>query len=218
MVSIKSCQNSAATHDAEDRFAGQDQSSCLPKDPPVMSKEGAAPAAQQRSGNAIRRIGINAASLLAGDVFNRGVTFAIYAIVARYCGAHAFGQLALGLILFHSFQVFASIGLPTLAFRDVSKHPQADGKYLVNTCAISCVTFLVVYALLGLFVLLSGYAPETTLIIMLFGLSILPRSLSLNTEAIFRRTSECISFSGQLYRSISPNSERRFYCWQTGMV
>lgn len=139
-----------------------------------------------QSSRAARRVGLNAAALLAGDVLNRGTTFAIYALVARYCGAHPFGQLSLGLILLYAFQVLASVGLPTLIFRDVSKLPKSDAKYLVNACAVAGVAFVICYSLLVLFALASGYAADTTQVILILGLSILPWSLSLITEAIIR--------------------------------
>ena len=145
------------------------------------------PKEQEHAGGAgARRVGINAASLLAGDVFNRGVTFVIYALVARYCGAHSFGQLSLGLMLLYAFQVLASVGLPTLIVRDVAKDLKSDAKYLVNACAIVCLAFAISYAFLGLFVLVSGYAAVTRQVVLVLGLSILPWSLSLIAESIFR--------------------------------
>ena len=62
----------------------------------------------------VARFAGNVASLLTSDVLNKATTFAIYAMVSRYVGMHSFGQLSLGLLLLYTFQVFATIGLPTL--------------------------------------------------------------------------------------------------------
>src|SRR3954463_4653308 len=77
----------------------------------------------------MRRVVINAMSLLTSDVLNKAATFMVYALVGRYCGARAFGQLSLGLMLLYTFQVFASAGLPTLITRDVAKMPRSAGRY-----------------------------------------------------------------------------------------
>ncbi len=135
---------------------------------------------------AARRFSINAASLLFGDVLNRGASFLIYALVARYCGTHSFGQLSLGLMLLYSFQVIASVGMPTLIVRDVAKYPKLDSQYLVHASAIVFGGFAVSYAVLGLLVFFFGYAADTSQVILLLGVSILPSSLSLNIEALFR--------------------------------
>ena len=58
------------------------------------------------------RIGMNAMSLLGGDVFNKASTFLVYALLARHTGVHEFGQLSLGLMLLYTFHVFAAAGLP----------------------------------------------------------------------------------------------------------
>ncbi len=52
----------------------------------------------------------NTVSLMASDVINRVSSFVIYALVGRYMGAFAFGQISLALSLFYTFQVFAVAG------------------------------------------------------------------------------------------------------------
>jgi len=64
----------------------------------------------QKPVSRIKRITLNAVSILASDVTNRLSTFIIYALVARYLGALEFGQMSLGLTLFHTFQLLAMAG------------------------------------------------------------------------------------------------------------
>jgi O-antigen/teichoic acid export membrane protein len=125
-------------------------------------------------------------SLLTTDVLNKAATFVVYALVGRYCGPRAFGQLSLGLTLLYTFQVFASAGLPTLITRDVAKLPRLAGSYCANAGVIVCGAFIVNFVILALLVLLSQYPPDTSEVILILGLGILPWSLATNIEAIFR--------------------------------
>ena len=75
----------------------------------------------------LRTIVAAAASLLTTDILNRVSTFVLYAIVARALGAHEFGQLALAMTLFFTFQVLATGGLKSLVTRDMSRDPRSGG-------------------------------------------------------------------------------------------
>src|ERR671919_2709116 len=112
------------------------------------------------------RILANAASILASDVVNRGTTFVLYALVARYLGAFEFGQLSLALTLFYMFQVLAAAGLKTLVVREVARDKKKTGCYLVHgsvtvaaTCALSITGLFV-------FVRIMGYSPPTASLIL----------------------------------------------------
>ncbi len=132
------------------------------------------------------RVVLNTMSLLTTDVLNKAATFVVYALVGRYCGPGAFGQLSLGLTLLYTFQVFASAGLPTLITRDVAKLPKLAGSYCANAGVIVFGAFLVNFVILILLVLVSQYPRDTAEVILILGLGILPWSLATNIEAIFR--------------------------------
>jgi O-antigen/teichoic acid export membrane protein len=134
----------------------------------------------------VRRVVVNTMSLLTTDVLNKAATFVVYALVGRYCGARAFGQLSLGLTLLYTFQVFASAGLPTLITRDVAKLPRLAGSYFANAAVIVCGAFVVNFVILALLVVVSQYPRDTSEVILILGLGILPWSLATNIEAIFR--------------------------------
>jgi O-antigen/teichoic acid export membrane protein len=134
----------------------------------------------------LRRIIVNTTSLLTSNVLNRAATFAVYAMMARYCGSRSFGQLSLGLMLLYTFQVFASAGLPTLITREVAKRPKFSGLFFTNASAIAVVASILSVAVLYLFAKLSRYPGDTTEIIMLLGLAILPWSLTSITEAVLQ--------------------------------
>lgn len=134
----------------------------------------------------VRRVGGNAMSLLACDVVNRATTFVVYALVARYSGARAFGQLSLSLTIVYTLQVIAVLGLPMLIVRDVSRRPESAGRYFLPASMLVAVGSLGCLVLLGLFVLVSGYPADTGRVILLMGASVVPWSLSCLTEAVFR--------------------------------
>jgi O-antigen/teichoic acid export membrane protein len=110
----------------------------------------------------LRTVMSNMMSLIASDVVNRVTSFVIYALVGRFLGAFAFGQISLALSLFYTFQVFAVAGLKTLVTREVAKDKSRTGEYLVTSSFI--VLFTTVLALLGLlgFIDIMGYdsSPE----------------------------------------------------------
>ena len=135
---------------------------------------------------AVRRIAVNMTALLTSDVLNRAATFAVYAMVARYCGPKAFGQLSLGLMLLYTFQVFASAGLPTLITREIAKIPNQSGRYFANASMIALGTSLISLTALWMLTVISRYPGDTSTIILLLGLAVLPWSLTTISEAVLR--------------------------------
>jgi len=134
----------------------------------------------------LRKTGGNALSILTSDAMNRATSFFLYALVARHLGAHEFGQLALALTLFYTFQVLAVSGLKTLIIRQVTKDRALTGKYFVNAFAIVFFSSLCSLGALFGFVRLMHYPGDTALIIVLLGLGLLPYAISAVCEGIFQ--------------------------------
>lgn len=103
-----------------------------------------------KQSSSLRKIASNMSSLIASDVINRVTSFVIYALVGRYLGAFAFGQMSLALSMFYTFQVFAIAGLKTLITREIAKDPKLTDKYLVNGSVIVIGSTL--FSLVGLFI------------------------------------------------------------------
>ncbi|HYN88792.1 MAG TPA: flippase [Ardenticatenaceae bacterium] len=135
---------------------------------------------------ASRTIVGNALSLLTSDVMNRATTFVLYALVARNLGAFEFGQLSLALTFFYTFQVLAAAGLKTLITREVAKDRTKTGRYLANGSAVVVTASLLSIATLALLVRLLSYSPQTSSVILLLALGLLPYSLSAVCEGIFQ--------------------------------
>jgi len=134
----------------------------------------------------IGRIASNAASLLANDVANKGATFVLYALVARHLGTTEFAQMSLALSLFYTFSVFAGAGLSTLITREVARDHTKTDQYLVNGSMISLVSSLLSIGGLLLLVRLMSYSADTSAIIALLSLGLLPFSLSTVCQGVFQ--------------------------------
>ena len=156
--------------------------------PTGVATEGGEPVAipRIRLSNNLRRIASNAASMLASDVINRATTFALYALVARSLGAYEFGQLSLALTLFYTFQILAVAGLKTLITREVAKHRERTDELLVNGSIVILATAFASIAALALFVRVMGYTPDTSKVVLLLSLGLIPYALGSICEAIFQ--------------------------------
>lgn len=132
------------------------------------------------------RLVANVVSILSSDAVNRATTFVLYALVARYLGPHAFGQMALALALFYTFQVLASAGLKTLLTREVARDRGQAGELLANGSLVTVVTALVAIIILFLFVWIMGYDDDTSTTVLLVGLGLLPIAVSTVCEGIFQ--------------------------------
>lgn len=134
----------------------------------------------------LRRVGANAASLLASDVINRATTFALYALVARSLGTYQFGQLSLALTLFYTFQILAVAGLKTMVTREVARHRERTEELLVNGSVVVLATTMAAITAQLLFVWAMGYSRDTANVVLLLSLGLIPYALSAICEAIFQ--------------------------------
>jgi O-antigen/teichoic acid export membrane protein len=138
------------------------------------------------AGSRLGQLAANAASLLTSDVLNKATTFAVYAMVPRYLGTRELGQLSLGLLLLYSFQVFATVGLPTMVTRDVTRRRRRTARYFTCGSVTVAATSAVATLSMILFAWLMRYDLDTFTVIALVSLGLLPYALTTVTEALFR--------------------------------
>lgn len=134
----------------------------------------------------LSRLFKNSAFLLATDVITRATTFVLYALIARYLGAFQFGQLSLALTILFTFQILAPAGLRLLITREVANHREKTNLFLVNGSLIAVIFTMAAYLILWLVILILDYSAETTRVISIIALGLLPFSLSTICEAIFQ--------------------------------
>jgi O-antigen/teichoic acid export membrane protein len=132
-----------------------------------------------------RRIVGNAVAMLASDVVNRGTTFVLYALVGRFLGDYAFGQMSLALTLFYTFQIFAIAGLKTLITREVAKDRAKTDAYLINGSIAVILTSVAAMLVAIVLVRVLDYSPDTGEVIVTVSLALFPVALIAITEAIF---------------------------------
>ncbi|XZE17899.1 oligosaccharide flippase family protein [Pirellulaceae bacterium SH449] len=134
----------------------------------------------------LRRIGLNAFSVLGGDVLNKAGIFLVYALLARQAGVLEFGQLSLGLLLLYTFHVFAVAGLPIAMTREVAKRPKSAKRLLHHGYLAALLPAVVsVVFMIGL-ALLMQYERNTVLIIVLLALAVPAYALTMITEAVIK--------------------------------
>ncbi len=134
----------------------------------------------------IGRLVGNMASLLSSDTITRVATFLIYALVGRYLGMQSFGRMSLALTLLGTFQVLASAGLRFLIVREVAADRSKTESYLINGSLVAAVFSLLSMAILLILNIILAYSAATSEIILLFGLGLLPFSLSTVCESVFQ--------------------------------
>ncbi|MCB0194329.1 MAG: flippase [Anaerolineae bacterium] len=128
----------------------------------------------------------NIGSILTSNVVNKGTSFVLYALVARYLGAFEFGQLSLSLTLFHIFQIFAVAGIKTFITREITGNKTLTNQYLVNAGATVLVFSAFTVGFAALFVRLMNYNSDTASVILLLSLGLFPYTLSQICEGIFQ--------------------------------
>ena len=137
-----------------------------------------------RSG--LRRVTINTGSILASDASNRISMFIINVLVARFLGVREFGQLALALNLFRTFDKLAVGGLKSLVVREVAKNQAQSEKFLVNASFVVSIVSVTSIMLLSIFVWTMKYSDEMSSAIIIMSLGLLPFALSSILDALFQ--------------------------------
>jgi O-antigen/teichoic acid export membrane protein len=117
---------------------------------------------------------------------SRVTTLIVNIMVARYLGKHAFGQLALGLTLFHTFAIFSQLGLRTLITREVSRNRALSSMYLANGSAVVLVASTICAAVMFAVSCFVGYSSETVFVLFLLSLGLLPQALATISESVIR--------------------------------
>ena len=128
----------------------------------------------------------NFTSLLTSEVLNKATTLVIYGLVARNLTAKDFGQLSLGLMLFYTFQVVATAGLPTIITRSIAQRNRRTDSYCLNGLATAALSGTLGTIAMVLITLLLRYEWDATLVISCLALGLVPHSMALVIESVFR--------------------------------
>ena len=131
-------------------------------------------------------IATNIASLLTSNITDRAANFIFYLLVGRYLGSFAFGQLTLALTYFQLFQIFAMLGIKKVIIREVAKNRDYVNQYLMNGSMLVLLSSILAIIIQWIFIRLMGYAADTSYVISLLSLALIPFSLAAVCEAVFQ--------------------------------
>lgn len=151
-----------------------------------MSLEPPDPKERPARATGLRRYAGNALSLVTTAGALRASSFVMYALIARYLGAFALGQVSLAVTLHLLFSELAVPGLSTFITRQVAQDRSKTGMYLTNAALVVFVCSAASMLLLAAFVTVMRYEADTSRVILLVSLGLLPYGLSKVFESIFQ--------------------------------
>lgn len=119
-----------------------------------------------------RTIAKSSVFLLVGQIVSLGIA-AVYGIVlARYLGVTGFGLLSTAIAFTSVFTPFTSLGLSTLATREVARDKSLASKYLDNLIIIEIALASGTFCLIALAAYVLRYPQETITLIYVLALSV----------------------------------------------
>lgn len=133
----------------------------------------------------MRRLLGNYAFVLGADVLQRLSGALIVVWVSRRLGVAEAGVYFLALTFATLFGRVTYWGLDQLLTREVAKQPAWGDKFLVNFLAVRTVLSLLMLGILVAVIQGLGYAPHTSRVVLLVGLTILPDSLINICQSLF---------------------------------
>jgi O-antigen/teichoic acid export membrane protein len=143
-----------------------------------------------------RTIARSSILLLIGQIVSLGLA-AVYAIaIARYLGVTGFGLLSTAIAFTAVFAPFTSLGLTTLATREVARDKSLAGKYLGNLIIIEIALAMGTFCLIALAAHVLRYPQETIILIYILALSVVCAGFTGVFQSLFQ------AFERMEYQSI----------------
>lgn len=124
-----------------------------------------------------RRIVKNTGILSISQIISYILIFFYTISIARFLGAEGFGILSFALAFSGIFSIFSDLGLSTLTVREVSRNKSLANKYLGNILLLKIILAFLTFGLIALFVNLSGYPQETTVVVYFVSISTILTSI-----------------------------------------
>ncbi len=140
----------------------------------------------------VQRLAKNSVMPIIMNLFNKGIDFAFAFIMLRVLGPEDAGIYYYAIVVFGWFDILTNFGLNTFLTREVARHRDQAGRYLLNTSAMRLgLAALSVPMLIGFLALRQATVPDSPLdvtavaAIGLLYLGLLPNSLSTGLSALF---------------------------------
>ena len=157
-------------------------------DPPV--KDSSCPDPLPRAGQATtgRRVAVNTLWLTAQPLLMNVLSLVPMAYIARTIGASEFGRFQLGLAFVSLFSSMTTLGLRPVAVRALARDPRGVRPYLGDQLLLRGILALATAALVVLCAPFSGGSGETSAVIVIAGLTLVPTTAASVLEDGFSAT------------------------------
>lgn len=136
--------------------------------------------------NTIQRIAKNTAALFAAQFVVALLSLALSIFIARSLGDVIFGKFSFAIAFTSIFAIFLSLGFPTVIMRDVARDKSLAPMYLGNIAVINAILSVIIFGLIVLTINLMCYPHDTTIAILIFGISNIFISFANIFRVIFR--------------------------------
>jgi O-antigen/teichoic acid export membrane protein len=133
----------------------------------------------------VKRIAKNTIVLTSSEVLNKVLSLFLYIAIANYLKAAGYGKFSFIMTLIGFFQVVANFGLDKLTIREVSKAKEKTHEYLTSILRLKLFLAFITYAILAIFINLTGKPQDVIHGIYLIGLTIFFINISNTYMAIF---------------------------------
>lgn len=135
--------------------------------------------------SSIRRVMKNAVLLYLAYIFNTLLSFFFSITLARELGDEVFGKYSFAVAFTMIFAVCLDLGFNLVIIRDVAKDKSLAPKYIGNIIIIKSILSVVVFGPIALVISLMDYPNDTTIAVLIFGVSIILTALADVFTSIF---------------------------------
>ncbi len=134
----------------------------------------------------LQRVTRNFLALTTSLILERGISFALFLVIARRLGADALGEYALALSFLAIFETVSVFGQNLLVVREVVRDRASAGRYLVNSSALVLAAATLCALVMPLVARWLGYGGQTVYYIGLTALILIPDTLTVVPEAVLQ--------------------------------
>jgi O-antigen/teichoic acid export membrane protein len=113
-------------------------------------------------------------SLLSSELITKIFSFLVIVYLARIIGPSAFGKVSFAMAIFMYFWVFSTLGLDILGTREIAKDKESIFQYISEIGFIKILLSIIAYVLMIIFVLFFISSKQMRLLILFYGLTLLP--------------------------------------------
>ncbi|MFH2060966.1 MAG: oligosaccharide flippase family protein [Pseudomonadota bacterium] len=129
-------------------------------------------------------IGVNTAAVFAANILDK-ISYAILLFYfTRFMGAGIYGRYLLVISILFVFRTLVTFGVNRLIVRDLSRDYSLTNRYLDNSLVLAICLSVFFYIIYLITALVLKYPPEVYILFIISGLSLLPYSIVLISEAV----------------------------------